>query len=200
MGRTRAPNQLTEAPVDTSTEPVPISEDTGSNSALFIILILILLGTAAFLFWWFFWKLNQIPSDSFPFAARVWPVAARQAYLIFTANSSEHPLLLQALKPAIILGSLGVGMLLYGGIAAVGAPVIVFYGLVGGVGQPLHLGLPLLVGALAGRYYFAPKFGKDLWKRYIPVVAAGFSCGMGLSGMTAVAFALISHSTRDLPF
>lgn len=56
MGRTRAPNQLTEAPVDTSTEPVPISEDTGSNSALFIILILILLGTAAFLFWWFFMK------------------------------------------------------------------------------------------------------------------------------------------------
>jgi len=155
---------------------------------------------SSFLFWWFFWKLNQIPSDSFPFAARVWPVAARQAYLIFTANSSEHPLLLQALKPAVILGSLGVGMLLYGGIAAAGLPVIFFYGVVGGVGQPLHVGLPLLVGALAGRYYFARKFGKDLWKRYSPVVAAGFACGMGLSGMTAVAFSLISHCTRDMPF
>jgi len=155
---------------------------------------------SSFLFWWFFWKLNQIPSDSFPFAARVWPVAARQAYLIFTANSSDHPLLLQALKPEVILSALGVGMLLYGGIAAAGAPVIFFYGIVGGVGQPLHVGLPLLVGALAGRYYFAKKFGKDLWKRYIPVVAAGFACGMGLSGMTAVAFSLISHCTRDMPF
>ncbi len=164
------------------------------------LLMLPIVFVSSFLFWWFFWRLNQIPSDSFPFAARVWPVAARQAYLIFTANSSDHPLLLQALKPAVILGSLGVGMLLYGGIAAAGAPVIFFYGLVGGVGQPMHLGLPLLVGALAGRYYFARKFGKDLWKRYIPVVAAGFSCGMGLSGMTAVAFSLMSHCTRDLPF
>ncbi|MHC4253483.1 MAG: OPT family oligopeptide transporter, partial [Planctomycetota bacterium] len=164
------------------------------------ILMFPIIFVSSFLFWWFFWKLNQIPSDSFPFAARVWPVAARQAYLIFTANTSDHPLLLDALKPGIILGSLGVGMLLYGGIAAVGAPVIFFYGLVGGVGQPLHMGLPLLVGALAGRYYFARKFGKDLWKRYIPVVAAGFSCGMGLSGMTAVAFSLISHCTRDMPF
>jgi hypothetical protein len=164
------------------------------------ILMFPIIFVSSFLFWWFFWRLNQIPSDSFPFAARVWPVAARQAYLIFTANSSDHPLLLDALKPAVILGSLGIGMLLYGGIAAVGAPVIFFYGLVGGVGQPLHMGLPLLVGALAGRYYFARKFGQELWKRYIPVIAAGFACGMGLSGMTAVAFSLISHCTRDLPF
>ncbi|MHC5053646.1 MAG: OPT family oligopeptide transporter [Planctomycetota bacterium] len=164
------------------------------------ILMLPIIFVSSFLFWWFFWKLNQIPSDSFPFAARAWPVRARQAYLIFTANTSDHPLLLQALKPSVILGSLGVGMLLYGGIAAIGAPVIFFYGLVGGVGQPLHMGLPLLVGALAGRYYFAKKFGEKLWKRYIPVIAAGFSCGMGLSGMTAVAFSLISHCTRDLPF
>jgi hypothetical protein len=155
---------------------------------------------SSFLFWWFFWRLNQIPSDSFPFAARVWPVAARQAYLIFTANSSDSPLLLEALKPAVILGSLGVGMLIYGGLTVVGVPVIFFYGLIGGVGAPLHAGLPLLIGALFGRYYFSRKFGPELWRRYVPVVAAGFSCGMGLSGMTAVALSLIAHCTRDLPF
>ena len=155
---------------------------------------------SSFLFWWFFWHLNQIPSDSFPYAARVWPVAARQAYLIFTANSSEHPLLLDALKVPIILGSLGVGMLLYGGFALFGIPAVFFYGLIGGVGAPLHVGLPLLTGALLGRYYFSRKFGVELWRRYVPVVAAGFSCGMGLSGMTAVALSLIAHCTRDLPF
>lgn len=64
----------------------------------------------------------------------------------------------------------------------------------------LDQGLPLLVGALLGRYYFARKFGRDLWKRYVPVVMAGFFCGMGLSGMTAVALSLIAHCTRDLPF
>jgi hypothetical protein len=164
------------------------------------ILMLPIVFLSSFLFWWFFWRLNQIPSDSFPFAARIWPVAARQAYLIFTANSSDSPLLLEALKPSVILGSLGVGMLIYGGLAAIGVPVIFFYGLIGGVGAPLHAGLPLLVGALFGRYYFSRKFGAELWKRYVPVVAAGFSCGMGLSGMTAVALSLIAHCTRDLPF
>jgi hypothetical protein len=34
----------------------------------------------------------------------------------------------------------------------------------------------------------------------VPVVAAGFSCGMGLAGMTAVAFSLIAQCTRELPF
>ena len=154
----------------------------------------------SFLFWWFFWRLNQIPSVSFPYAARIWPVAARQAYLIFTANSSEQPLLLQALNPKIIAGAFGVGLVLYTGLSALGLPVVFFYGLIGGIGVPLHGVLPLLVGALAGRYYFQRRFGRKLWSRYVPVVAAGFSCGMGLAGMTAVAFSLIAQCTRELPF
>jgi hypothetical protein len=155
---------------------------------------------SSFLFWWFFWHMNQIPSDQFPAAARIWPVAARQAYLIFTANSSEQPLLLKALNPVTIAGAAGFGTILYSIISFAGVPVIFFYGLVGGMGQPLHIGLSMFLGALIGRYYFRRKFGTELWKRYVPVVAAGFACGMGLSGMTAVAFSLISQCTRDLPF
>ena len=155
---------------------------------------------SSFIFWWFFWHLNQIPSDSFPFAARLWPVAARQAYLIFTANSTGQSLLLQALNLRTILGAFGVGMLLYGGLHWIGMPVVFFYGLVGGVGVPLHGGLPLLVGALFSRYYFRRKFGAEKWGRYVPVVAAGFSCGMGLAGMTAVALSLIAQCARELPF
>ncbi|MCL5269188.1 MAG: OPT/YSL family transporter [bacterium] len=154
----------------------------------------------SFLFWWFFWKLNQIPSDQFPFAARLWPVAARQSYLIFTANSTDQPLLLQALKPQLIAGAAVVGLAIYMGLAAFKLPVIFFYGMVGGIGAPLHAGLPLLVGALFGRYYFRRKFGEERWARFVPVVAAGFACGMGLSGMTAVALALIGQCTRTLPF
>ncbi len=154
----------------------------------------------SFLFWWFFWRLNQIPSVSFPYAARIWPVAARQAYLIFTANSTDQPLLLQALNPKTIAGAFGVGLVLYMGLSAFGMPVVFFYGLIGGLGVPLHGVLPLLAGALAGRYYFQRRFGRKVWSRYVPVVAAGFSCGMGLAGMTAVAFSLIAQCTRELPF
>lgn len=155
---------------------------------------------SSFVFWWFFWKLNQIPSDTFPFAARMWPVAARQAYLIFTANSTGNALLLQALSPKVILGALGVGMALYTAVHCSGLPVIFFYGLIGGLGGPLHGALPLIIGALLGRYYFSKKFGAVRWKRYVPVLAAGFSCGMGLAGMTAVAFSLIAQCAKDLPF
>jgi hypothetical protein len=154
----------------------------------------------SFMFWWFFWRLNQIPSDQFPFAARLWPVAARQAYLIFTANSTDQSLLLAAVKPAVIIVSGLVGLGIFGAFAAVGIPSVVFYGMIGGVCAPVHWGLPLLIGALLGKYYFARKFGPDKWRQYLPVVAAGFSCGMGLAGMTAVALSLIAQCTRELPF
>ncbi|HOE65710.1 MAG TPA: peptide transporter [Candidatus Hydrogenedentes bacterium] len=154
----------------------------------------------SFFFWWFFWKLNQIPSDQFPFAARLWPVAARQACLIFTANSSSDSLLLQAISPAVIAGAGAIGVAIYSCMAYWNMPLIFFYGLVAGVGQPLHAGIPLLLGALASRYYFSRKFGAERWNRYIPVAAAGFACGVGLSGMIAVALALIAQCTRTLPF
>ena len=73
-------------------------------------------------------------------------------------------------------------------------------GIVGGVGVPLHMGVPLMVGALLGRYYFLRKFGKERWRRYVPVVAAGFSCGVGLALMAAVGLSFISQCTRNLPF
>ncbi|MCY3023952.1 MAG: hypothetical protein NTW87_33655 [Planctomycetota bacterium] len=155
---------------------------------------------SSFLFWWFFWHLNQVPSGGFPFAARLWPVAARQACLIFTANSSESPLLLQALNPKIILGACAAGLVLYRLVGAVGLPAVFFYGMIGGVGAPLHAGLSLFVGALVGRYYFRRRFGEEAWSRYVPVAAAGFSCGMGLAAMLAVSLSLVAQCARDLPF
>jgi len=164
------------------------------------LLMLPIIFICSFLFWWFFWHLHQIPSSAFPFAARVWPVAARQAYLIFTANSSESPLLLQAINPPVIGGAAGIGMLLYGGLMLFGLPVQFFYGLVGGLGVPTHVGINMILGALAGRYYFRRKFGELRWSRYVPVVVAGFSCGMGLAGMTGVAISLIVNCVQELPF
>jgi hypothetical protein len=107
---------------------------------------------------------------------------------------------LQAIKPEVIATAGVAGLGIYGLMAYVGLPVVFFYGMVAGVGQPLHMGLPLLAGALFSRYYFSRKFGAEKWSRYVPVVAAGFSCGMGLAGMIAVALALIAQCTKTLPF
>jgi hypothetical protein len=155
---------------------------------------------SSFLFWCFFWRMNQIPSSAFPYAARVWPIAARQAFLIYTANSADQPLLLQALNPTTMLIACGVGLVLYKLVGKIGLPVIFFYGLIGGVGVPLHGGLSLMIGALIGRFYFRKKFGAQKWSRYTPVIVAGFSCGMGLAGMIAVALSLSVHCTKELPF
>ena len=44
------------------------------------------------------------------------------------------------------------------------------------------------------------RFGRQEWSQWAPVLAAGFSCGMGLIGMCAIAVALISKSVAQLPF
>jgi hypothetical protein len=155
---------------------------------------------SSFLFWWLFWNMSQIPSESFPFASRTWPVQARQYYLILTANISEQPLLLQAIKGAYIMWSMGIGLVLFLVLGAIGIPVSFFYGMIGGLGAPLHGILPMFIGGMIGRYYFQKKFGQAHWARYVPVVAAGFACGMGLSAMLAVASAIVSQCTRELPF
>ena len=62
------------------------------------------------------------------------------------------------------------------------------------------MGISMMIGALAGRYYCRRNFGELRWKRDLPVVVAGFSCGMGLAGMTGVAISLIVNCVQELPF
>jgi len=155
---------------------------------------------ASFLFWAFFWHLGQIPSADYPYTARIWPVHARAQFLFYTATVEDNPMLLEALKPWLIgCGAVG-GMLFYGVCALVGLPITFFYGFIGGTGAFLYGGLSMFIGAMFGRYYFAKRFGPERWRRYVPVVAAGFACGMGLAGMISVACALIARSASVLPF
>jgi len=55
-------------------------------------------------------------------------------------------------------------------------------------------------GALLGRFYFAKRFGETKWKAYAPIILAGYSCGMGLIGMTSIAVALISKAVSSVVF
>ena len=81
-----------------------------------------------------------------------------------------------------------------------GAPIFLVYGVVRGLGQAWpHAIIPQMIGALIGRYYFQKKLGL-MWRQYIPVVAAGFSCGMGLITMLCVGIIFLSKSVIQLPF
>ena len=61
------------------------------------------------------------------------------------------------------------------------------------------LEFPEVIGALLGRFFFLKRYGK-MWRQYAPVLLAGFSCGMGLTGMFAMGFTLILKSLGRLAY
>ena len=55
-----------------------------------------------------------------------------------------------------------------------------------------------LIGALVGRFYFEKRFGREKWRQYAPVLAAGYFCGVGLISAGSVAIGMISKSVSQL--
>jgi hypothetical protein len=86
-------------------------------------------------------------------------------------------------------------------LSLLGLPTFLIYGLVRGLGHQMPGGvLPELLGALIGRFYFEKKFGREKWRKYAPVVLAGFACGLGLVSMGSIGIALIAKSTTTLTY
>jgi hypothetical protein len=89
---------------------------------------------------------------------------------------------------------------LFTGLSWLGAPIMLVYGLIRGLGQSMpHVIIPQFIGALIGRYYFQKKL-KLRWRQYIPVVSAGFACGMGLITTVGVGITFLSKAVIRLPF
>jgi hypothetical protein len=153
----------------------------------------------------YLWQIAPIPSAIYPYAHKMWEVQAREMALVQsstlgsaagTAGSQYY----EALKPAYILGSTGLGVAIYGILAFAGAPVMLCYGLVRGLGTGIAAGLiPQMLGAVLGRYYFEKKFGLP-WRQYAPVLLAGFACGVGLISMFSLGCLLISKAVFQLPY
>jgi len=95
---------------------------------------------------------------------------------------------------------LGFGSAFYLLLAVTRAPTILFYGFIGGLGTFPHFAFPQFAGALLGRYYFRKRFGETRWRAYAPILLAGYSCGMGLIGMTAVGVVLISKAVSQIVY
>ena len=92
------------------------------------------------------------------------------------------------------------GGALFGVTRAIGTPIMFSYGIVRGMGQTLpHTVIPQFIGALLGRFYFQKRLGLK-WRQYIPVVAAGFACGMGLVTVLGVGITFLSKAAIPLPF
>ena len=155
---------------------------------------------ASLLFSQFIWRLAPIPSGNYPYAQELWHLQALNTLLMQTSTLEGNSLFFQALNGSYVLTGLGFGLITYTLLTLLGLPVLLIYGVVRGLGQSAPHGLILeVVGALLGRFFFIKRYGAK-WRQYAPVLLAGFSCGMGLTGMFAMGFALILKSLGRLAY
>jgi hypothetical protein len=166
------------------------------------LLMMPLILITSFLYWGFLWHTTDIPSAQFPFAQKMWPLSAVQSSIWAQLNAigGKGAWVMKAVRPVYIGGGLTFGIVLYLLTVATKLPLLFYYGFMGGITNLPHNTIPMFIGAMLSRFYFAKKIGVERWQMYAPVVLAGFACGTGLIGMLGIALALISKTINYLPF
>jgi hypothetical protein len=153
------------------------------------------------LFWGLIWVMSPIPSPTFQYAQTYWHlIALRQSLWYSSTLGDGGSLFEEAIKWPWILSGLGFAGGSFFLLSWFRLPVSLIYGFIRGIQGLPHFLIPELVGALVGRYIMEKRFGKKQWRLYAPVLLAGFACGMGLTGMSSVAIALISKSVTQLRY
>ena len=166
-----------------------------ADVVLFPIVLLSMIGFSSFI-----WSLGPIPSPTYPYAQEIWEFEAKNASLIFSSTLGEYSRFHDALTVEKVGTGFGIGMVLYGCLTWLGAPTMLFYGLVRGMsGMMFHMVLPQFIGAMVGRYYFKKKFG-DMWQKYIVVLSAGYFVGAGLISMFCIGIRFLMGATSSMPY
>jgi len=155
---------------------------------------------SSILFASFIWRLAEVPSAVYPFTQKMWELWANKSCIMFSSTLGEYSIFEDAFKWRYVFSGAGFGVLMLGILTYLGAPIFLVYGVVRGLGQsyPHHL-IPQMIGALLGRYYFRKRLGLK-WRQFVPVVMAGFACGMGLITTLSVGIIFLSKSVIQLPF
>jgi len=148
----------------------------------------------------FIWGLDKVPSAAYPYAQRIWELTAANQTIMFSATLGEYSRFEQAFRWLYLAVGAGFGSVLFFIMRSLGAPVLLTYGVVRGLNQTMpHSVIPQFIGALIGRFYFQKRLGLK-WRQYIPVVAAGFACGMGLITTVGVGITFLNKAVIKLPF
>lgn len=164
-------------------------------------LTLVVMLICSFIFWSLIWRLGPIPSSAYPYVQKFWPFwSTIQALWAKSTLPGGKSLIADVIQVRHILAGFGIGWALYGLLSIVRAPVLIFYGVFAGINQWPHFILLQFIGAMFGRFYFRKRFGAVQWRAYAPILLAGYSCGMGLIGMTSIAIALISKAVSYVVF
>jgi len=155
---------------------------------------------SSILFMSFIWKLDQIPSSAYPYAQKMWKLQAANECIMLSSTLGDYSMFEEAFNWTYLSTGTIFGALLFGLMSLANAPIMLTYGVVRGLGQSMpHAIVPQFIGALIGHFYFRKRLGLK-WRQYIPVVAAGFSCGMGLVTTLGVGITFLSKAVIRLPF
>lgn len=203
--------------VDVWFAPIPISnygatvqkfreiELTGNKFTAVLkaeLLVFPIMLVCSFLFWGYVWRLQPIPSVYYPYAQKMWDYQAITQWVWFssTTEGGHQEIFARAIKPTLMVAGLAFGLGGYTLLNWVRLPVLTIYGWIRGLGMLPHFIVLQLIGALIGRYYMRERFGEENWRRWPPVLYAGFSCGTGLIAMLAIAVVLVKQSITQMPF
>ncbi|MCK4601770.1 MAG: OPT/YSL family transporter, partial [Phycisphaerae bacterium] len=156
---------------------------------------------AAILFAQFIWSLNPIPGPEYPYAETLWELNAAARSIMYTATLGRHSAFQEAFRPDYIAWGAGIGVGLFMIMGLLHMPIMLIFGLIKGLNQAMlpHVAPTQFIGALVGRYYFQRKMGLK-WRQYVPVVAAGFACGMGLVTVLGVGVNFLAKAVIKIPF
>jgi hypothetical protein len=200
---------LAPIPVDnlgTGAQNFRTKELTGTNFWSYVkaqALIVPLCFVLSLVFWAFIWKSGAIPSDLYPFAQKMWDLRAKNSVLLYSASlnmEGAKPLFYEALHPAVIGGGFSFAVIAFILLSIFNLPVMAIYGFVQGVGTMPHAFVPIVIGALIGKFYFHKKFGQKRWLEIAPVLVAGYGTGVGLVSLLGVAINLILSAVSPSPF
>jgi hypothetical protein len=148
----------------------------------------------------FIWGLAQVPSGVYPYAQKMWPLNAEMRCIMYSSTMGEYSMFEEAWNVKYLLWGAGAGTAIFAILSSLGAPVFLVYGVVRGLGQTMpHAVVTQFFGALLGHFYFRKRFGK-MWRKYIPVIAAGFACGVGLITIFGIGIVFLKKSIVQLPF
>ena len=148
----------------------------------------------------FIWSLAPIPSARYPYTEKIWELNAAMQSIIHSSTLGRHSPFEEAFKPTVMLAGGLVGGALFSVTWMLKMPVLFVFGILRGLSNTLpHVVVPQFIGALLSRFYFERKMGLK-WRQYVPVVAAGFSCGMGLITMLCVGVTFLAKAVIQLPY
>lgn len=148
----------------------------------------------------FIWGLQPIPSFAYPYAQMMWELDAATRSIMYSATTGDYSMFEQAWNVRYFAIGGGFGVVLFSLMAGLGAPIMLTYGVVRGLGQTMpHSIIFQFIGALIGHFYFKKRL-KLKWRQYIPVVSAGFGCGMGLITTMGVGITFLSKSVIEMSF